>query len=162
MLRHLYLIRHAEAAEKALHQTDLQRELTYKGKQDAINLGRYLSGRKTKFDEVFCSSAVRTLTTAQLVVESLSLKKVIVNPALYHASHHDMLHILRGFKNELYNVAIVGHNPTISAFANSLSEDGTNGFSPCTLAVFEFYQQQWSEINSKTGKLLLFIQPPIS
>ncbi len=166
MLRHLYLIRHAETLEKALHQTDLERELTPKGKSDAINLGIYLSNLETKLDALFCSPALRTQTTAQLIVESfsVSIKKTIVNPTLYHASHHDMLQIVRGFKNEWYNVAIIGHNPTISTFANNLSEEGNNSFSfsPCTLAIVEFSQQEWSEIGSKTGKLLLFKQPPIS
>jgi phosphohistidine phosphatase len=160
---HLYLIRHAEAFEKASHQTDLQRELTAKGRSDASHLGNYLGIQKIKLDLILSSPAVRTQTTAQVIAASILIgtEKIISHPNLYHASPIDMLNIVKGIKNEFQHVAMVGHNPTISAFANIINAQKIDGFTPCTLAIIEFSQREWNKIDLNTGRLLLFKQPPI-
>ncbi len=163
MLRNLYLIRHAQAHEKAVSQTDLQRELTVKGRNDAIELGKYLLNQKIKLDMMLCSPAVRTHTTALLIAESISLskQKLVVHPNLYHTNHHDMLSIVRAINNELHHVAIVAHNPTISTFASNLSKKSMDDFSPCMLAAFQFAQPEWSRIDLKTATSLFIKEPYI-
>jgi phosphohistidine phosphatase len=163
MLRHLYLIRHAQTLEKTVGQTDLQRELTFKGKNDATELGKYLYGQKIKLDIILSSPAMRTQTTARLLAESLSLsdEKIITHSKLYHAHSEDMLNITKGIENEFQHVALIGHNPAISAFASSLTKKSIDGFSPCTLAVFQFAAQNWSEIAPQSGNLLFIKQPSI-
>jgi phosphohistidine phosphatase len=161
MFRYLYLIRHAQTLEKTAGQTDLQRELTFKGRNDATELGNYLHDQKIKLDAILCSPAVRTQTTAKLMAESLPLstEKIIITPHLYHANSIDMLNSTRGIKNEFHHVALIGHNPAISVFASSLTKKSIDGFSPCTLAVFQFAAQNWCEIGFKSGSLLFIRQP---
>lgn len=161
MSRHLYLIRHAQTLEKTVGQTDLQRELTSKGRNDATELGNYLFDQKIKLDILLSSPAVRTQTTARLLTESLSIgtEKIITIPALYHAHSEDMFTITKGIKNEFQHVALIGHNPTISTFASNLTEKNIDGFSPCTLAVFQFAVGNWSDITLKSGNLLFLWQP---
>ncbi len=163
MYRNLYLIRHAQALEKAISQTDLERELTFKGRNDSIELGNYLFNQKIKLDILLSSPAVRTQNTASLIAESLFLspEKMLTNDNLYHATPEDMFGIVRSIKSEFQHVALVGHNPTISTFASNLSSKSIDGFSPCTLAIFQFTVQNWCEIAPKIGSLLLIRQPPI-
>jgi phosphohistidine phosphatase len=161
MSRHLYLIRHAQTLEKIIQQTDLERELTSKGRNDATELGNFLFDQKIKLDIILTSPAVRTQTTARQIAESLflSTEKIITISALYHAHSEDMLTITKGIKNEFQHVALIGHNPTISAFASNLTKKNVDGFSPCTLAVFQFTVGNWSDITPKSGNLLFSWQP---
>jgi phosphohistidine phosphatase len=159
MNRYLYLIRHAQASENSAGQTDLQRELTPKGKSDAISLGQYLNPQKNKFDMVLCSPAVRTLTTAKLVFGN---KNISVKQELYHANNLMMLNLARQTSNEFSHLVLVAHNPTISTFANAIDKEYLESLSPCTLVVLEFIDKNWEEINFGIGKVQLIKQPPIS
>jgi phosphohistidine phosphatase len=157
MNRFLYLIRHAEASESKAHQTDLQRELTQKGKNDAKELGHFLIHQNIKFDTVICSPAIRTLTTANLLAEN----NIVSKPELYNANKSVIINLIQNTSNEIIHLAFVGHNPTISAFANDLCKEYIDSLSPCTLVAFQFLAPSWQDIDFGNGNLLFIKEPQI-
>ncbi|MFN7261199.1 MAG: SixA phosphatase family protein [Cyclobacteriaceae bacterium] len=163
MTRTVYLIRHAEAASKEPMQTDLQRELTTNGKQDAQMAGIYLKNKGAIFDLVLCSPAIRTQTTAQLITINMSdsSTNVTIVPSIYHATDDDLFTILRNLPLGKKSVALIGHNPSISWFASSLTNSKIEAFSPCTIAAFQFEIENWTELRLQTGRLDFIHSPSI-
>lgn len=163
MTRTIYLIRHAEAATKEPMQTDLQRELTPTGKRDAQMAGIYLKSKSVIFDLVLCSPAIRTQTTAQLITINMSdlSTDVTIEPSIYHATDNELFAILNNVPLSKKSVALVGHNPTISWFASSLTNSKIGAFSPCTIAAFQFDIEKWSDLRPQTGRLNFIHSPSI-
>jgi len=155
MIRTIYLIRHAEAANKGHMQTDLQRELTPSGKRDAQMAGIYLKNNSVIFDLVLCSPAIRTQATAQLITINMSdsSTNVTIEPSIYHATDDDLFTILRNLPLGKKSVALVGHNPSISWIASSLTNSKIEAFSPCTIAAFQFELANWADLRPHTGRL---------
>jgi phosphohistidine phosphatase len=156
MNRVLYLIRHAQASEGSTNQTDLQRVLTQKGEDDAKELGRFLIDQNIKLDAVFCSPAIRTLTTANLLADK---NHIAIKPELYHANRAIMINLIQNTPNEIIHLALVGHNPTISAFANDLCKEYIDSLFPCTLVAFQFVAPSWQYIDFGNAELLFIKQP---
>jgi phosphohistidine phosphatase len=155
MTRTIYLIRHAEAAHKEPMQTDLQRVLTSTGKRDAQMAGAYLKNKGVTFDWLLCSPAIRTQTTAQLIASTMSIvpPEVVINPSIYHATENDLLTIVLNAPTNKKCIALVGHNPTISAFAKILTKSNIESFSPCTIAAFQFEIEKWTDLRPQEGRL---------
>lgn len=155
MTRSIYLIRHAEAAHKKPMQTDLQRELTLTGKRDAQMAGAYLKNKGVTFDLLLCSPAIRTQTTAQLIASTMSIvaPEVVIDPFIYQATENDLLTIVLNAPTNKKSIGLIGHNPTISAFAKILTKSNIENFSPCTIAAFQFDIEKWSDLRPQKGRL---------
>ena len=69
----LHLIRHGQTNwnEERRAQGQSESELTYKGKVQALELGKKIS--HMKFDQIFCSSSLRTRQTAELIFPNQAL-----------------------------------------------------------------------------------------
>ncbi|WP_198014017.1 SixA phosphatase family protein, partial [Phycicoccus elongatus] len=63
--RVLVLVRHAEAGGANPGSSDIERELTEGGVQDAEAAGRWLHDLGMGIDEVLCSASTRTQQTAE-------------------------------------------------------------------------------------------------
>ncbi len=160
MSRQLYLIRHAETADKRWSETDLDRKLTPKGIQDAELLHEILIAEPDSPHVILHSHAVRTTHTANLLAGSTSMQ-LISQPVIYHADPKNLLAIVQQLNDEWSSVALVGHNPTISAFANEMATQSVGSFAPATVAGFAFTVNRWAEITPGSGVVTLFKQPNI-
>jgi len=160
MSRQLYLIRHAETAEKEMGETDLDRKLTTKGIQDAQLLHKILITQPDSLQVILHSHATRTTQTAKLLAGSTSIQLISL-PAIYHAAPKNLLEIVQQLNDEWSSVALVGHNPTISAFTNEIATEFVGSFSPATVASFQFDANKWAEVVPGSGALTLFKEPNI-
>ena len=161
MSRHLFLIRHAETADKEMGETDLDRKLTSKGIHDAQNLQLFLSEVSQAPKIIFHSHAVRTTHTANLLAAHDPTIQLIVQSAIYHATPKELVKLIQQMNNDWESVAIVGHNPTISALAQDMTEQSIRGFSPATIAGFQFQVNKWADVMPGSGLLTLFKEPKI-
>jgi phosphohistidine phosphatase len=107
------------------------------------------------FDWLLCSPAIRTHTTAQLIASTMSIvpPEVVINPSIYHATENDLLTIVLNAPTNKKCIALVGHNPTISAFAKILTKSNIENFSPCTIAAFQFEIEKWTDLRPQEGRL---------
>ena len=74
-MKRIYFIRHAEAQSSGI--SDFERELSPKGKRDAMKLGELLRSRRVAPHLIVSSSAVRALTTAQIIADALNAREVL-------------------------------------------------------------------------------------
>ncbi len=166
-MRKLLLLRHAKAMPGSARE-DFERQLTIGGQDDARHIGDLIAERGLIPDLVMFSSAHRTRETAELVAARWPRKvQSIAENALYEATRHLILMLLRSLPDSARSALIVGHNPGIAEIANQLTGAGAEDerlrmaakYPTSGLAVLEFSEQSWTEIQPRTARLLRFVAP---
>lgn len=163
----LWILRHAKAvADPPAGKTDHERPLAPRGRRDADALGKRLAepgfGPDELPDLVLCSTATRTVKTAQRALASLDHPPPVeYRRSLYGASTDEVLEELRGVEEGFGSVMVVGHNPTAHDLVVSLDrEAGPKSFPTCAVAVFRFPVDRWSDVDRGSGALLGLYTPP--
>jgi len=172
--RLLWLLRHAKAAEEPPSGGgDHERRLAPRGRRDASALGRLLvdGGLELAPGElptyVLCSTAVRTIETAERVTEPLGLD-IDRRERLYYSSPTDVLAEVRTLPDDVTSAMSVGHNPATAELAHRLlapDDDGravleSQGFPTCALALVRLPSDRWVDVGEGTGALVAFVTPP--
>lgn len=113
----LILIRHAKAEPPSGTMSDHDRALTLAGRTSAAELGAVLLEAGLAPDVVLVSSAVRTQQTWKLMQGDLAGADVHVEDELYETHVGGVHELLAALEGEPSIVAIIGHEPTMSATA---------------------------------------------
>ncbi|HEX6032903.1 MAG TPA: phosphohistidine phosphatase SixA [Anaerolineales bacterium] len=122
----LYLIRHAIAVDEATsdYASDSERPLTDKGRKKMRQIAKALRRLGVEFDLILSSPYVRACETAEIVADVFKMKKEIVFSD--HLIPEGNPELLIGEINEKHTVdslAIVGHEPHLSALVGLLVAD---------------------------------------
>jgi phosphohistidine phosphatase len=112
----LWLMRHADAAPAAEGQSDADRPLTEKGREQARTAGAALAVLGVQLDACLSSPRVRALDTATLVCAQLGVD-VHVTPEL-SGGDFDPERVADGFGE---HVLLVGHNPDFARAVHALT-----------------------------------------
>ncbi len=160
MKRTLYLLRHSYA-EPMGDLPDFERSLTMEGLSAVRTLGRKLLSDNVNLQQIICSSAVRAYDTAMNLAEELEISEQTIQSEdkLYEASVRELLEVTNGLEFTSENSLIVGHNPSISYFAELLTSSGIGNMEPCGLVTITFDAAGWEEIAQGVGKLLSYYHP---
>ena len=161
MPRYLYLLRHAETAEKQFGQQDKERELTQRGVREALLIGSHLYKENISFSAVFASSAERARTTAGIVADAMKFDadSIRLEDALYDASTRTFFEFITQLDDDLQHVLCVGHNPVISYLAESLTKEEIGDMPPGGIVTIKFVSEQWRSIEPGSGELEGFVRP---
>jgi phosphohistidine phosphatase len=161
MPKHLFLLRHAESANKQLGQSDKERELTPKGIKESMLAGSYLLKSAVKFDVIISSTAARTRSTTQIVSDAMRSDpdKIIYEDQLYDASMRSFLEIINSLDDHFNYVMCVGHNPTISYLAEFLTNAQFGEMATGGLANIKFDITAWNKVTKGIGELVYYISP---
>lgn len=126
-------------------------------------MAQVLARRGVRPDLIISSPAERALATARLVAEELTLADhaLSLEPVLYEASTDDYLEIVRQLSDGVRIVLVVGHNPVITEFVNTLAPGALSDMPPGGLVGIGMDSARWSEVKSNCGKLL-FVEHPTS
>lgn len=118
-------------------------------------VGQFLKNHSTAIDIIISSSASRALTTSQLISEQLSSggDLVEVSDELYQASVGTLFEMIRS-GDEHHNIAIVGHNPTMSYFAEFLTGNALDEMRPGTVVILKLDIGTWKELQKGSATLL--------
>jgi phosphohistidine phosphatase len=149
-MRTLLLVRHAKSSRDDPSLPDKERPLNDRGERDAPKMAKRLAKGGLEPDLILSSSAVRALTTAQLMAEKLDYKAkhIVVEDRLYAASPEAVLKIIRELGDKPKCVMLVGHNPELSELAHRLSDSITD-MPTCAVAEFVFDMKSWSELGKQ-------------
>lgn len=169
--RTLILLRHAETEPGRAGQDDRERPLTERGREDALEVGRWLREQGLGCDEVVCSPAQRARETMLEVAEAgCPETEVQIEHRLYNADAEDVLVVVRGSTNDASVVLLIGHAPGLPAAA-SLLADGegrdeahellSRGFPPAALAILRF-SGRWADLDFGAAVLDEFRLPQAS
>lgn len=161
MERFLYLMRHAQSADKQPGQSDKGRELTAQGVRDSIKIGSHLYAQKINPDTIVSSDAVRAKTTASLLLDTLKLmpEKIELNEELYEASVRTFLREITELQDNLNHVICIGHNPTVSYLAEYLTKAEIGDLQPGSMVIIQLDTLLWRKVGEGTGKLVKLITP---
>ena len=156
LMKNLILIRHAQACTAKADQHDVERELSSKGKRDALNAGEALRKTPPLPERILCSDAVRTTATARLIATTLELPETAVqrHRVFYTGNHNDLLRALAALPDSLTCVALVAHNPSISHLAGLLTGNcRRHPMDTSEVVRIECPANTWSEVSRQGGKI---------
>jgi phosphohistidine phosphatase len=157
----LYLMRHAQSADKQPGQADKDRELTNEGMRQSLQIGAYLKSEKKNFDLFLCSTAIRAKSTAEFVLEALNVPadKIQFDEEIYNASIRTLYQQIMRIDELITSIMIIGHNPTVSYLAEYLTKKEIGDMSPGSLVIIHFNHTKWNEIQEGSGELVRYIYP---
>ena len=117
----LWKIRHGDAEKRSRDGEDINRDLKARAHQDWAIMKRWLVSMPTGPKWVFSSPALRTLQTAELISTYFN-SELIIDNNLYLATADTLIDRIRSTPEDIYNLALVAHNPGVSILASSLGQ----------------------------------------
>jgi phosphohistidine phosphatase len=156
-MKKLLLIRHAKAVSE-LGNSDFERPLKNSGIRDAELMAERLHHAKIVPQMLVSSPAIRTLSTANIFSEYLSLPKAKEDLKIYEASRLVLLNLISEFDDKHNFIGLIGHNPTMEQIAHYLTGELID-FPTCAIALVEFNVDKWAEVSADTGTLKWYSSP---
>lgn len=167
-MKTVILFRHAKSAWDDPDLADHDRPLNARGRLSAPLMGVWLAARGLVPDHVICSSSLRTRETWALARAVLpGAPEAAVAPRLYHADPETMLALLRAAPDAAACVAMIGHQPGISAFARLLAADPVapacarafQHYPTGAVAVLEVDADRWADVVPGAARFTVFAAP---
>jgi len=162
MPRYLYLLRHAQSADKQTGQTDKDRLLTPVGVAEAKAVGIFLKENLAKPELIITSSAVRAKTTSLEVARVLSYseEKIEVIDDLYEATIITFFHTLSSVDDNINSVLLVGHNPIITYFADQITRQ-QNSFHTAEILALKLEAVSWKGLQKENAEIISRFRPTV-
>jgi len=147
-MKTLVIVRHAKSSWDNQGLSDHDRPLNRRGLRDAPVMGARLDEWGPPVDRVISSSALRALTTAELITQEMGLPwdEIVIDEALYHASEEDMLEIIQEQEDYLDGLMMFGHNPGMTYLVNHLSDLDLKNLPTCGVVTLQFNIEHWTEV----------------
>jgi phosphohistidine phosphatase len=160
-LKRLIIVRHAKADKKDQRLKDFDRPLTARGEKDAAEMGRRLARRGLHPDTVVSSPALRALATAKLIARELDFPwaEIRLETEAYEADAGALVSIVRSLDDRAEIAMIVGHNPGVTALAQTLVRTFTADLPTSAVVVLDLAVDAWAGVRSGSGRLSLFDAP---
>jgi phosphohistidine phosphatase len=166
MTRRLLLVRHAKAVQGGA--SDEQRELAPRGLRDAAAAGRWLAANDFTPEYVVVSPAVRAAQTWQAAALMLRADPAVdVDSRIYDNTVESLLAVVHDVATNHHAIALVGHNPSMHAFAAGL-DDGlgdsdaqgklAESYPTMGIAVFDV-EASWADLELEGATLRAFAAP---
>ena len=116
----IYLVRHGIAAERGTHSgPDEERALTAEGRRKVRGVAEAMRAMKLSFDVILTSALVRALQTAEIVADSLQLKRrlQVTEHLAPGASITKLFYQMNSLQPAPGSVLLVGHEPDMAQCA---------------------------------------------
>lgn len=149
-MKTLYLIRHAKSNWKNIDLNDIDRPLKKRGVRDMKTMTKHLMDEGISIDAVYTSPAVRAFETSKILVEELELEdgRFQVDEKLYLPDFTTLLKHILYLDTKLENVAIIGHEPSLSALINYFLENPLDKVITSSVTKLTFSVNHWTDISS--------------
>lgn len=148
-MKTLILVRHAKSSWNDPVLRDFDRPLNERGKQDAPLMAKRLAGRGIRPQRVLCSPALRTVSTAEVFANHLSIPNSLIHleQQIYQSDHPKLLQLLNQQDDKVDVIMLVGHNPGLTDLFNSLNADASIDNVPTScVAQLTFPVDSWAEL----------------
>ncbi|MCS7057243.1 MAG: histidine phosphatase family protein [Thermoflexales bacterium] len=146
-MKKLILVRHAKSSWDDPTLPDHDRPLNDRGLRDAPKMGERLAQRGILPDLILSSSAVRALTTAQLIAEKIGYDRaaIVVDRRIYGAQVSALLYLIQELDDAYRQVMLFGHNPELTELAHHFSKD-IEDMPTCAIVELTFDVERWVEV----------------
>lgn len=171
-MKYLTVIRHAKSSWDQPGLADHDRQLNERGRKAAPAVGAFL--HKTYFggaesppliprpDRLVSSTALRALSTAQIVREIMGLPTEILmlDSRLYLAEAAQLLNVVRDLDESWQHVVLFGHNPGMHEFAERiLARAHVAKLPTCSTVLMALPTEYWGLAEWSTAQLIGHITP---
>ncbi len=156
-MKQLLLIRHAKATHESGY-VDFERPLKYSGLQDAAIIAGRLQEYSVIPQLLIASPALRTLSTANVFAEHLSLSPPETDKRIYEADLDALVDIVNELPDSHNFIALVGHNPGFSQLVYHLTSDVIE-METCGVALIAFETNKWSAVGKFSGSVAYYTSP---
>lgn len=169
-MRQLLLLRHAKSSWEDRSLSDHDRPLNARGRLAARLMREMIESLGLVPDMVLVSTALRTRETLEALEPWPETPLIEPMDSLYLADAAGLMKVLRGVKETVRSVLLIGHNPGLHELAQMLAGPRPNVASPDaarrmaeafpTAALAEFaVPGPWWSLDSGGGRLLRFLTP---
>lgn len=160
-MKTLFLVRHAKSSSAEKNQEDFDRPLNARGEGDASIIGQVLKKRKVKPERVLCSTSKRTRETVALLKDFLSLNDEDIHfvDELYLTSPRHYIQQIRSMSNDVNQLMVIGHNPTVTELANDLTGAFIDKVPTTGVVTIKYKDDSWKAVGAVSGKLVQFDFP---
>lgn len=159
-MKTLVLMRHAKSSWDHPGLADHERPLNDRGLRDAPKMGRRLAAEGLVPDVILSSTAVRAVSTAELIAEALgfAVDRVVADERLYATSVAGLLDVIGELDSSVQTAIVVGHNPEMMSLVHRFTDE--IGHMPtCAAAEFGFDADAWDELDEGLVRDVRFESP---
>lgn len=154
------MIRHAEANSATKDMSDFNRHLSEKGILEAQSVGKYLKTLSVQLEVIYTSPSLRTLETCkQITVLTNPQTRIISSEEYYEATRNVLIAALNRVDDLFQNVAIVGHNPSITMLYEYLVGQRKGTFTTGALAWLQVETDSWKFLSAAMCSEVDFYYP---
>ena len=160
-MKTLYLLRHAKSSSENPGCKDFDRPLSKRGLNDVPVMASRFKERKFSVQLMISSSAKRAQTTASLMAKNIGfpVKDIISNSDLYFAGIEMFLRVVSLIEENCESAMLVGHNPSITDFANCMTNKSIDNMPTCGLIKMSLPINYWSDTVLGKGTFMEFDCP---
>lgn len=160
-MKSVIIIRHAKSSWDNIGESDFDRPLNDRGKEDAPKMANRLLERKVSIDAFISSSAKRARKTAALFIKEFNGDKedILLVPELYLAGPDAFYEAIAKAPSSAKTIALFGHNPGITEFANDLTDVRIDDMPTCAIFAVKADIKDWSEFRDAEKQYWFFDYP---
>ena len=160
-MKTLYLVRHAKAALRSQEENDIDRQLLEKGLKRTKQIIDFLQNKQTFVDQIISSPAVRALETSRILAHALNypLENIKIERSIYEGDADKIGDLFYDLSPKVNSLMIVGHNPSITNFANLLLHDPIDYLPTSGVVCLQLDTNSWDQI-WKAEKITNFVVTP--
>jgi len=149
MERKLFIIRHGKSSWENERLDDIDRPLTKRGKNNAEMMASRLLLLEMVPELIYTSPARRARDTASIMHETWDLVPSIlkVREKLYMTDADEIADIVGGAPDRIQNLAIFGHNPAFTQYANTFLDDPLENLPTAGVVVLTLDCDSWKGIS---------------
>jgi len=148
MERKLFIIRHGKSSWDNEGLDDIDRPLAQRGTRNAGEMARRLQERGLVPEMIFASPASRAFNTALIMARAWELdhSALQVHDELYMAYVEEISEVVARAPGTLGSLAIVGHNPSFTLYANTFLEHPLDNLPTSGVVVVTLESDSWKGI----------------
>ncbi|HCQ28747.1 MAG TPA: phosphohistidine phosphatase [Flavobacteriales bacterium] len=160
-MKELYVVRHAKSSWDNPQQTDFERPLNERGKNDADLMSKKLQEYSILPDYILCSNAKRTRQTLKRLLKNMPVSedRIEYKNELYLASAQTLSLEISKLSDKYNKVMVIAHNPGVTDFTNYLLGENIVNFPTLGIAFLELPIDSWQETASRIAVLRHFLYP---
>lgn len=161
-MKSLLLVRHAKSSWDNPGMRDIQRPLGPRGKRDAPRMAGLVREKGHLPDKLVSSSAQRAHDTAAYFARALDMDQwdILIKDEIYEALPDQLQEVVVKLDDEWDTVAMFGHNPGFTIYANRFSEGFRFDNVPtCGIVLIRAEVDHWSDFLPGNARIIEWYFP---
>jgi len=160
-MKTIIIVRHAKSSWDFPHLSDHERPLLEKGKSKTKLINDYFLKNNLTVDLILSSHAVRAYETAKIIARHIGypIESIRIDKMIYHANAERLIDQFYDLPDNINQVMLVGHNPTLTNFVNQYLENKIEWLPTSGAVSIDFDTDKWENISQAKFKLNFAVYP---